>query len=145
MSEADDIRWPVSSRRSRWRHRSHVKPQQTRECFQKVLFHGDTITPTNMKANTMNLSLLRSPEVPTGCSPEPLRNRVQSRLDLLKPKVMRPPSPPPPLFGPRASNPNHQLPQIESDVQTVKIMSLHPVISPQYYIIYFLSPSAHLN
>lgn len=75
----------------RWRRRSHVKPQQTRECFQKVLFHGDTITPTDMKANTMNLSLLRSPEVPTGCSPEPLRNRVQSRLDLLKPKVTRAP------------------------------------------------------
>lgn len=34
----------------------------------------------------------RSPEVPTGCSPEPLRNRVQSRLDLLKPKVMWAPS-----------------------------------------------------
>lgn len=32
-------------------------------------------------------SFLRSPEVSTGCSPEPLRNRVQSRLDLLKPKV----------------------------------------------------------
>lgn len=32
-------------------------------------------------------SPLRSPEVSTGCSPEPLRNRVQSRLDLLKPKV----------------------------------------------------------
>lgn len=141
MSEADDIRWPVSSRRPPWRRRSHVKPQQTRGCFRKVLFHGDTITPTKMKANTMNLSLLRSPEVPTGCSPEALRNRVQSRLDLLKPKVTWAPPP----FGPRASNPNHQLPQIESDVQTVKIMSLHPVISPQYYIIYFFSPSAHLN
>ncbi|XP_069556531.1 PCNA-interacting partner [Brachyistius frenatus] len=32
------------------------------------------------------LTLFRSPEVSTGCSPEPLRNRVQSRLDLLKPK-----------------------------------------------------------
>ncbi|XP_056131882.1 PCNA-interacting partner [Lampris incognitus] len=33
------------------------------------------------------LALFRSPEAPTGCSPEPLRNRVQSRQDLLKPKV----------------------------------------------------------
>lgn len=90
MSEADDISWPVSSRRPRWRHRSHVE----RERFQNVLFHGDTITPTDVKANTINLSLLRSPEVPTGCSPEPLRNRVQSRLDLLKPKGTRPPPPP---------------------------------------------------
>ncbi|XP_038137198.1 PCNA-interacting partner [Cyprinodon tularosa] len=31
--------------------------------------------------------LFRSPEVSTGCSPEPLRNRVQSRLNLLKPKA----------------------------------------------------------
>uniref|UniRef100_A0A3B4H7E3 PCNA-interacting partner n=1 Tax=Pundamilia nyererei TaxID=303518 RepID=A0A3B4H7E3_9CICH len=30
---------------------------------------------------------LFSPEVSTGCSPEPLKNRVQSRLDLLKPKI----------------------------------------------------------
>ncbi|KAM7378396.1 hypothetical protein PAMA_013346 [Pampus argenteus] len=36
---------------------------------------------------TCVLMLFRSPEVSTGCSPEPLRNRVQSRLDLLKPKV----------------------------------------------------------
>lgn len=36
---------------------------------------------------TCILTLFRSPEVSTGCSPEPLRNRVQSRLDLLKPKV----------------------------------------------------------
>ncbi|KAK2859167.1 hypothetical protein Q5P01_003787 [Channa striata] len=35
---------------------------------------------------TCVLTLFRSPEVPTGCSPEPLKNRVQSRLDLLKPK-----------------------------------------------------------
>ncbi|XP_028255211.1 PCNA-interacting partner [Parambassis ranga] len=35
---------------------------------------------------TCVLMLFRSPEVSTGCSPEPLRNRVQSRLDLLKPK-----------------------------------------------------------
>uniref|UniRef100_A0A8C9XJZ3 PCNA-interacting partner n=1 Tax=Sander lucioperca TaxID=283035 RepID=A0A8C9XJZ3_SANLU len=35
---------------------------------------------------TCVLNLFRSPEVPTGCSPEPLKNRVQSRLDLLKPK-----------------------------------------------------------
>lgn len=33
------------------------------------------------------LTLYRSPEVSTGGSPEPLSNRVQSRLDLLKPKV----------------------------------------------------------
>ncbi|XP_041819963.1 PCNA-interacting partner [Chelmon rostratus] len=33
------------------------------------------------------LTLFRSPEVSAGCSPEPLRNRVQSRLDLLKPKA----------------------------------------------------------
>ncbi|XP_044041929.1 PCNA-interacting partner isoform X2 [Siniperca chuatsi] len=36
---------------------------------------------------TCILMLFRSPEVSTGCSPEPLRNRVQSRLDLLKPKA----------------------------------------------------------
>ncbi|XP_068573298.1 PCNA-interacting partner [Cebidichthys violaceus] len=36
---------------------------------------------------TCVLSLFRSPEVSTGCSPEPLKNRVQSRLDLLKPKA----------------------------------------------------------
>ncbi|XP_051248918.1 PCNA-interacting partner [Dicentrarchus labrax] len=36
---------------------------------------------------TSILTLFRSPEVSTGCSPEPLRNRVQSRLDLLKPKA----------------------------------------------------------
>ncbi|XP_036976991.1 PCNA-interacting partner [Acanthopagrus latus] len=33
------------------------------------------------------LTLFRSPEVSTGCSPEPLKNRVQSRLELLKPKT----------------------------------------------------------
>ncbi|XP_053719777.1 PCNA-interacting partner [Synchiropus splendidus] len=32
------------------------------------------------------LSLFRSPEVSTGSSPEPLKNRVRSRLDLIKPK-----------------------------------------------------------
>ncbi|XP_074481557.1 PCNA-interacting partner [Sebastes fasciatus] len=36
---------------------------------------------------TCVLNLFRSPEVSTGCSPEPLKNRVQSRLDLLKPKT----------------------------------------------------------
>lgn len=36
---------------------------------------------------TSVLMLFRSPEVSTGCSPEPLRNRVQSRLDLIKPKA----------------------------------------------------------
>ncbi|XP_070784808.1 PCNA-interacting partner [Enoplosus armatus] len=36
---------------------------------------------------TCVLVLFRSPEVSTGCSPEPLKNRVQSRLDLLKPKA----------------------------------------------------------
>ncbi|KAF7664403.1 hypothetical protein LDENG_00178620 [Lucifuga dentata] len=36
---------------------------------------------------TSVLTLFRSPEVSTGCSPEPLRNRVQSRQVLLKPKV----------------------------------------------------------
>ncbi|XP_047245896.1 PCNA-interacting partner isoform X2 [Girardinichthys multiradiatus] len=36
---------------------------------------------------TCVLMLFRSPEVSTGCSPEPLRNRVQSRLNLLKPKA----------------------------------------------------------
>uniref|UniRef100_A0A3Q4AWC2 PCNA-interacting partner n=1 Tax=Mola mola TaxID=94237 RepID=A0A3Q4AWC2_MOLML len=35
---------------------------------------------------TCVLMLFRSPKVSTGCSPEPLRNRVQSRQDLLKPK-----------------------------------------------------------
>ncbi|XP_041637162.1 PCNA-interacting partner isoform X2 [Cheilinus undulatus] len=35
---------------------------------------------------TCILMLFRSPEVSTGSSPEPLKNRVQSRLDLLKPK-----------------------------------------------------------
>uniref|UniRef100_A0A3Q3AL55 PCNA-interacting partner n=1 Tax=Kryptolebias marmoratus TaxID=37003 RepID=A0A3Q3AL55_KRYMA len=38
---------------------------------------------------TCILMLFRSPEVSTGCSPEPLRNRVQSRVNLLKPKVIR--------------------------------------------------------
>ncbi|XP_073336731.1 PCNA-interacting partner [Pagrus major] len=33
------------------------------------------------------LTLFRSPEVSAGCSPEPLKNRVQSRLELLKPKA----------------------------------------------------------
>lgn len=33
------------------------------------------------------LTLFRSPEVSTSCSPLPLTNRVQSRLELLKPKV----------------------------------------------------------
>nr|XP_040030579.1 PCNA-interacting partner [Gasterosteus aculeatus aculeatus]XP_040030580.1 PCNA-interacting partner [Gasterosteus aculeatus aculeatus]XP_040030581.1 PCNA-interacting partner [Gasterosteus aculeatus aculeatus] len=36
---------------------------------------------------TCVLALFRSPEVSTGRSPEPLKNRVQSRLDLLKPKA----------------------------------------------------------
>ncbi|KAM3859113.1 PCNA-interacting partner [Diretmus argenteus] len=36
---------------------------------------------------TCILALFRSPEVSTGCSPEPLRNRVRSQQDLLKPKV----------------------------------------------------------
>ncbi|KAM6895958.1 PCNA-interacting partner isoform 1-T2 [Lycodopsis pacificus] len=36
---------------------------------------------------TCVLGLFRSPEVSTGCSPEPLKKRVQSRLDLLKPKA----------------------------------------------------------
>ncbi|XP_030575995.1 PCNA-interacting partner isoform X2 [Archocentrus centrarchus] len=36
---------------------------------------------------TSILTLYRSPEMSTGCSLESLRNRVQSRLDLLKPKV----------------------------------------------------------
>uniref|UniRef100_A0A673BS16 PCNA-interacting partner n=1 Tax=Sphaeramia orbicularis TaxID=375764 RepID=A0A673BS16_9TELE len=36
---------------------------------------------------TCLLTLFRSPEVVTGCSPEPLTKRIQSRLDLLKPKV----------------------------------------------------------
>uniref|UniRef100_A0A3B4UYD9 PCNA-interacting partner n=1 Tax=Seriola dumerili TaxID=41447 RepID=A0A3B4UYD9_SERDU len=36
---------------------------------------------------TCVLMLFRSPEVSTGSSPEPLKNRVQSRLDLLKPKA----------------------------------------------------------
>ncbi|KAM9845550.1 PCNA-interacting partner [Aulostomus maculatus] len=36
---------------------------------------------------TCVLTLFRSPEASTGCSPEPLKNRVQSRLDLLKPKA----------------------------------------------------------
>ncbi|XP_074553782.1 PCNA-interacting partner [Halichoeres trimaculatus] len=36
---------------------------------------------------TCFLTLFRSPEVASGCSPEPLKTRVQSRLDLLKPKA----------------------------------------------------------
>ncbi|RVE56566.1 hypothetical protein OJAV_G00222380 [Oryzias javanicus] len=36
---------------------------------------------------TCTLLLFRSPEVSAGCSPEPLRNRVQNRLNLLKPKA----------------------------------------------------------
>lgn len=42
---------------------------------------------TWQQANFVNLPLPRSPEVATGSSPEPLRNRAQSRLHLLKPKV----------------------------------------------------------
>ncbi|XP_076015806.1 PCNA-interacting partner isoform X2 [Genypterus blacodes] len=38
---------------------------------------------------TCVLALFRSPEASTGCSPEPLRSRVQSREDLLKPKIQR--------------------------------------------------------
>uniref|UniRef100_UPI0037E7F571 PCNA-interacting partner n=1 Tax=Semicossyphus pulcher TaxID=241346 RepID=UPI0037E7F571 len=41
----------------------------------------------NGAEGTCILVLFRSPEVSTGCSPEPLKNRVQSRLDLLKPKA----------------------------------------------------------
>ncbi|XP_026217240.1 PCNA-interacting partner [Anabas testudineus] len=41
----------------------------------------------NGAEGTCILTLFRSPEVSAGCSPEPLRNRVQSRLDLLQPKV----------------------------------------------------------
>uniref|UniRef100_A0A8D2ZVL2 PCNA-interacting partner n=1 Tax=Scophthalmus maximus TaxID=52904 RepID=A0A8D2ZVL2_SCOMX len=37
---------------------------------------------------TCVLTLFRSPEVSSGDSPQPLKNRVQSRLDLLKPKVV---------------------------------------------------------
>ncbi|XP_047431743.1 PCNA-interacting partner [Mugil cephalus] len=40
----------------------------------------------NGDEGTSVLTLFRSPEVSAGCSPEPLKNRVQSRLDLLKPK-----------------------------------------------------------
>ncbi|KAF0029892.1 hypothetical protein F2P81_018997 [Scophthalmus maximus] len=36
---------------------------------------------------TCVLTLFRSPEVSSGDSPQPLKNRVQSRLDLLKPKA----------------------------------------------------------
>ncbi|KAM9328312.1 PCNA-interacting partner [Pholidichthys leucotaenia] len=38
---------------------------------------------------TCILTLFRTPEVCTGSSPEPLKNRVQSRLDLVKPKVQQ--------------------------------------------------------
>lgn len=70
--------------------------------------------------------VLRSPEVSTGGSPEPLSNRVQSRLDLLKPKVKWAPVS-------KSLNRNHHLVQIESEVQTLK-MSSHPVISLWFYL-----------
>ncbi|KAF3859332.1 hypothetical protein F7725_021731, partial [Dissostichus mawsoni] len=40
----------------------------------------------NGAEGTCILNLFRSPELSSGSSPEPLKNRVQSRLDLLKPK-----------------------------------------------------------
>ncbi|KAA8580328.1 hypothetical protein FQN60_005863 [Etheostoma spectabile] len=46
-----------------------------------ALLDEEALTPP-----CQNKADLLSPEVSTGCSPEPLKNRVQSRLDLLKPK-----------------------------------------------------------
>uniref|UniRef100_A0A3B4Z7N3 PCNA-interacting partner n=1 Tax=Stegastes partitus TaxID=144197 RepID=A0A3B4Z7N3_9TELE len=43
--------------------------------------------PVLSGAEGTSILMMFSPEVSTGCSPEPLRNRVQSRLDLLKPKI----------------------------------------------------------
>lgn len=64
---------------------------------------GDTIGSRSPQIMPPSVSsLLRSPEVSKGCSPEPPKKRAPSRLDPLKPKVTR-------QFEP---------PQIESDGQT---------------------------
>ncbi|XP_029017036.1 PCNA-interacting partner isoform X2 [Betta splendens] len=56
-------------------------------CQNKAELLSEDQPVLNGTEGTCILTLFRSPEVTTGSSPEPLRNRVQSRADLLKPKV----------------------------------------------------------
>lgn len=72
----------LSSRWMTWnviQQKRHSTRNWVGECFWKVL---------SRDYNFVNLQLTRSPDVATGSSPEPLRNRAQSRLHLLKPKVI---------------------------------------------------------
>ncbi|TNM91573.1 hypothetical protein fugu_019953 [Takifugu bimaculatus] len=56
-------------------------------CLNKAdLLSEDQPIVSGGEANSF-LALFRSPEVSTGASPEPLKNRIQSRRDLLKPKA----------------------------------------------------------
>ncbi|XP_062299499.1 PCNA-interacting partner [Scomber scombrus] len=59
----------------------------TPPCKNKADLLGEDQPVLSGTEGTCVLMLFRSPEVSTGCSPEPLKNRVQSRLDLLKPKA----------------------------------------------------------
>ncbi|CAJ1054508.1 PREDICTED: PCNA-interacting partner [Xyrichtys novacula] len=59
----------------------------TPPCQNKADLLSEDQPVLNGAEGTCILTLFRSPEVSTGCSPEPLKSRVQSRLDLLKPKA----------------------------------------------------------
>ncbi|KAG7225579.1 hypothetical protein INR49_004985 [Caranx melampygus] len=59
----------------------------TPPCQNKVELLSEDQPVLSGAEGTSVLMLFRSPEVSTGSSPEPLKNRVQSRLDLLKPKA----------------------------------------------------------
>ncbi|XP_026182231.1 PCNA-interacting partner isoform X2 [Mastacembelus armatus] len=59
----------------------------TPPCQNKAVLLSEDQPVLSGAERTCILTLFRSPEIATGCSPEPLRNRVQSRLDLLKPKA----------------------------------------------------------
>nr|XP_057921785.1 PCNA-interacting partner isoform X1 [Doryrhamphus excisus] len=56
-------------------------------CANKAELLSEDQPVLNGSEGTCVLTLYRSPEVSTGSSPEPLKNRVHSRLDLLKSKV----------------------------------------------------------
>ncbi|XP_061770118.1 PCNA-interacting partner isoform X2 [Nerophis ophidion] len=56
-------------------------------CANKADLLSEDQPVLNGSQGTSVLALFRSPEVSTGSSPEPLKNRVQSRLDPLRPKV----------------------------------------------------------
>ncbi|XP_054656785.1 PCNA-interacting partner [Dunckerocampus dactyliophorus] len=56
-------------------------------CANKAELLSEDQPVLNGSEGTCVLTLFRSPEVSTGSSPEPLKKRVQSRLDLLKLKV----------------------------------------------------------